>query len=230
MPILTGLESALAAANERAWDELYASTPELVWGTQPIAFLPRFLPPGDELPPGDVLDAAGGEGRNLPALLRLGRPVTLCDASGAALAKIPAPLAAEVDTLLCSLDAIPLPDGRFSFILLSDTIETLPRPGPVLAELRRLLVPGGILLANIPDSNDGIAGRDMERIQGEGWLYRHRYFYRFYGRREAEGLLAQAGFEVGTFADCEWDEPPHPNFREAVHRHRSQVFVARRVD
>lgn len=220
--------ASLEEENKTAWDQLYASTRELVWGAEPVAFLPRFLPIERDLPGGEVLDAAAGEGRNLPLLLRLGRPVTACDSSPSALSKIPPAFAGRVAPLVCELSAVPLPSERFAFILLSDTVETLPEPGPVLAELRRLLVPGGLLLANVPGPEDGIAGRDMAPAAGDGWLYRGRYFYRFYEQAEAEGLFARAGLEAAGCGDWSWGEPAHPHFRDAPHEHRSRIFLLRR--
>jgi SAM-dependent methyltransferase len=220
--------SELNLENKSAWDHLYASTPDLIWGREPIAFLPRCLPRAADLPAGAVLDAAAGEGRNLPVLLTLGRPLTACDSSAAALAKIPAALRERVTTLTCDLGGVPLPAASFAFILLSDVVETLPAPAPIMAELFRLLVPGGLLLTNIPSDDDGIAGVEMNPVSGGGWLYRGRYFYRFYNRREAEGLLTGAGFELVSDDVCSWLEAAHPHFREQSHQHRSQVLLVRR--
>ncbi len=219
---------ALSDSNKSAWDELYASTPELIWGREPIGFLPRLLPDAASLPPGPILDAAAGEGRNLPVLLSLGRPVTAWDASPAALAKIPAAVHAQVATLACDLAEPPGPDARFALILLSDTVETLPEPEPILAALARLLVPGGLLLANVPAHDDGVAGINMRPAEGGGWLYRGRYYYHFYARAEAEALFARAGLELAASDDCLWEEPPHPQFRDATHRHHSRVLLGRR--
>ena len=47
--------------NKSAWNDLYASTPELIWGPEPVGFLPRFLPAAADLPAGGVLDAGSGE-------------------------------------------------------------------------------------------------------------------------------------------------------------------------
>jgi len=181
------------------------------------------------LPPGGILDAAAGEGRNLPFLLTLQRPVTACDASATALAKIPPDLAASVRTVHCDLAQVPLPDASFAFILVSDVVETLPDPAPVLGELARLLVPGGLLLANIPGADDGVAGIDMHPA-GDGWLYQEKYYFRFYSPAEADALLAGAGLIRVRDEICEWVEHPHPHFRPAAHTHRSRVLLARRAE
>ncbi|HVW21582.1 MAG TPA: class I SAM-dependent methyltransferase [Opitutaceae bacterium] len=220
--------SELNDHNKSAWDELYASTPELVWGREPVGFLARCLPERSSLPEGPVLDAAAGEGRNLPVLLRFGRPVTACDASGSALSKIPAEARRRVTALVCDLAAVPLPDRSFSLILLSDAVETLPDPEPVLAELYRLLAPGGCLLANVPEHDDGVAAIEMEPAPGGGFLYQGRYYYRFYTRAQAEALFAAQGFAIAASHDCRWEEPPHPHFRDRAHHHHSRVILARR--
>src|SRR4051812_6084470 len=112
----------LNARNISAWDQLYAATHDSVWGTAPIGFLAHHLPSVGSLPPGDVLDAATGEGRNLPLLLSLGRAVTACDSSPAALAKIPSGVRAQVEAVQCDLANVPARAGRFAFILLSDVV------------------------------------------------------------------------------------------------------------
>ncbi len=218
----------LADQNKSAWDHLYASTPDLIWGREPIGFLPRLRPAACDLPPGPVLDAATGEGRNLSVLLGLGRPVTACDASAAALAKIPAGVRRQVTPLVCDLACVPLPAASFALILLSDALETLPEPELILAELRRLLVPGGCLLANVPATDDGVAGVDMQPGPEGGWLYQGSYYYRFFTAAEAEALFLATGLEIVRNDDCVWDEPPHPNFRDASHRHHGRVVLARR--
>ncbi len=218
----------LNTRNKAAWEKLYASTTDSVWGRAPVGFLAPHLPPPGDLPPGDVLDAATGEGRNLPPLLALGRAVAACDASSAALEKIPAAIRARVETFTCDLAHVPAPDGRFAFILLSDVVETLPDPAVVLAEMRRLLAPGGLLLANIPGDDDGVAGVEMESAGDHGWLYRGRYFYRFHSREQAEDLIRAAGLDVITCMPCAWEELPHPEFRDSAHTHRSLVMIARR--
>jgi SAM-dependent methyltransferase len=131
--------------NKSAWDQLYASTTHSVWGSTPVGFLAEHLPSADKLPPGGVLDAATGEGRNLPPLIGLGRPVSASDSSAAALAKIPAPLRHSVTLVESDLAQLPLPDASLAFILLCDVVETLPEPVAVIRELRRLMVPGGLL-------------------------------------------------------------------------------------
>jgi SAM-dependent methyltransferase len=216
--------------NIAAWDALYGSTRRLIWGPHPVGFLPQILKELGPVQPDDrVLDAAAGEGRNLPELRRLGGRLHACDASASALEKIPPALRADVEVTVCDLRALPFPDGFFRFVLLCDVVETLPEIDVPLRELARVLAPGGHLLCNIPGLDDGIAGVDMTPLGGGGYLYRGRYFYRFLGQMEACALLESHGLKVARMHDCRWHERPHPNFRPTSHLHVSRVFLATRV-
>lgn len=220
----------LNAENKAAWEALYASTPDLIWGSEPVGFLADLQPDFKSLPAGAVLDAAAGEGRNLSLLVGRGRTVVAADSSAAALAKIPPTLACSIEKLECDLANIPRPDSSFAFILASDIIETLPTPLPVLREMARLLVPGGKLLVNIPGTEDDVAGIDMQPT-GEGWMYREKYYFHFYLPDETEALFKAAGLSIVHQEVCSWTEDSHPQFRVAPHRHRSRIFIAeKRID
>lgn len=213
--------------NKQAWNELYASTANFVWGSGPVGFLEEFLRP--EVARGRsfarVLDAGTGEGRNLPTLLRVAGSVTACDASEAALAKIPAEVKPHVRLVPCDLAKTPFADASFDFILLCDTVETLPDAGPVLREMRRILAPGGALVCNIPGPEGDVAGVDMVEIGRDEYLYRGRYFYRFFRDQEVSLLLADAGWRVARAETMTWTEPAHPGFRAEPHQHCSRVYL-----
>jgi ubiquinone/menaquinone biosynthesis C-methylase UbiE len=51
---------------------------------------------------------------------------------------------------VCDLAAIPVEDGRFDHVLLTQVLEHLPEPAAVLAELHRVLKPGGRLWLTAP--------------------------------------------------------------------------------
>jgi len=51
---------------------------------------------------------------------------------------------------VCDLSSIPVEDGRYDLVFLSQVLEHLPSPLLVLAELRRVLKPGGRLWASAP--------------------------------------------------------------------------------
>ena len=221
----------LSNQNKKAWDSLYASTEDLVWGSQPIGFIDIFIPYIKNKLSRDprILDAGAGEGRNLPQLLTLSDHIVACDASEHALDKIPAILRSSLKTVICDLEAIPLDDGFFDFILLADVVETLPDPRPVLHELHRLLKPGGLLLCNIPGFEDSIADIDMETIGENQYLYQGQYFYRFVHQEEAIALLESCGFQMIHHQLCSWVEAAHPSFRSDAHTHSSYVFLVEKA-
>jgi SAM-dependent methyltransferase len=214
-------------ANKTAWDQLYASTPNLIWGAGAVGFLEEFLRP--EIARGrsfrNVLDAGTGEGRNLEFLLQFAGSLTACDASEAALAKMPAEIKQRVRLAHCDLAQSPFAEGTFDFILLCDTVETLPDAAPVFREMRRILAPGGALVCNIPGPEGDVAGIDMTEIGREEYLYRGRYFYRFFREHEISSLLTETGWQTVRAETMTWTESAHPGFRAEPHRHCSRVLL-----
>jgi SAM-dependent methyltransferase len=53
-------------------------------------------------------------------------------------------------TYVCDLQQIPVEDGRFDFIILTQVLEHVPEPRLVLAELHRVLKPGGVMMCSAP--------------------------------------------------------------------------------
>jgi SAM-dependent methyltransferase len=86
---------------------------------------------------------------------------------------------------VCDLVAIPVEDERFDHVLLTQVLEHLPEPADVLAELHRVLRPGGTLWLTAP----------LFYVEHE----RPYDFYRYtqYGLRH---LLGRAGFQVEELA------------------------------
>lgn len=224
--------SRLSVENRQAWDTLYGETQDLVWGEEPVCFLKVFQ--GDILsrirPCSKALDAATGEGRNVSTMLDWGMCVVACDASPHAIKKMPSLLSRRVARVMSDLNSLPFLDGQFDFVLASDIIETLPTPDQALAELRRVLCSGGLMLCNIPGMEDGIASVEMEAIDDHSYLFRKRFFYQFLSETEATELLTRNGFRVVKSSLCSWVEQAHPEFREAEHEHTSRVFLVERAD
>jgi 2-polyprenyl-3-methyl-5-hydroxy-6-metoxy-1,4-benzoquinol methylase len=101
-------------------------------------------------------------------------------------------LRAEVGTL----EKLPFPQGSFDMVTLKHVLEHTPTPGAALAELRRVLSPGGAILVAVPNL-DYWKGRWQRRT--------YRYFrpddlgmqhYVYYTQRSLEQLLRTNGFRV----------------------------------
>ncbi len=103
----------------------------------------------DELPPGPVLDASCGTGRHTAYLAAAGRPVVGVDASEAMLARARAKLPG-VDVRRGELTALPFDDGTFDGAVCALALSHLPDIAPAIAELGRVLRPGGRLVVSNP--------------------------------------------------------------------------------
>lgn len=223
-------QDELELANKRAWDALYGKTSALIWGDEPLEFirtaLDRIAPNLAETP--HILDAATGEGRNLPILLERAGTVSACDSSPNALDKLRLRFPTRVAATLCDLARTPFEAGRFDVVVACDVIETLPNLSEVLAEFRRILRPGGFLICNVPDGRDGIAGQNMEQIDADEYLYQNRFFFRFQNKNDFDRFLAESGLEPFDDFLATWTEEAHPEYRGERHSHTSQVIVARK--
>jgi ubiquinone/menaquinone biosynthesis C-methylase UbiE len=100
-----------------------------------------------------ILDAGCGRGETALALARAGAEVAGIDYSEAAVEltrEMLAEVQPEADLRVGSVTALPWPDASFDRVQFSDVIEHLDpeQTVPALAELRRVLKPGGYLLVH----------------------------------------------------------------------------------
>jgi malonyl-CoA O-methyltransferase len=147
-----------------------------------------------------VLDVGAGTGALL-ARLRAARPGLAAAAidvapgmCAAARAALPGALVARADA-----EALPFRPGAFDLVLSTSTFQWLARPGPALAEVRRVLAPGGILCLALFGARTLHELRDVWRASASG-AARER-LHHFLGRDDlvaalgAAGLLGRAVFE-----------------------------------
>lgn len=88
----------------------------------------------------------------------------------------------------CYLDAIPQPAASYDAVVLTQVLEHVPNPPAVLAELHRVLKPGGLLLLSVPLNGP---------LHGEPW---HFFQFTHYGLAElagAHGFLLERCEKVG---------------------------------
>jgi SAM-dependent methyltransferase len=114
--------------------------------------------------PGDrVLDLGCGFGRHAYESLRRGARVVACDFSLAELKDVSGMFAAITDEEAATLPApawggcvngdgtkLPFADGSFDRIIASEVLEHIPDDGAAMAELARVLRPGGTIAITVP--------------------------------------------------------------------------------
>ncbi len=176
------------------WREaVWAAVPE---GAVPERFAERrdwllgFVSAGDR-----VLDLGCGDGSFAAALTGAGAQVTMADVAEGALrrARVAAP---EAGAVLLAEDApLPIGDGSFDLAWCGETLEHVADVAGLAAELRRVLRPGGTLLATTP--NQPRLTVALEALRGRGLEERFDYradHLRFFTARTLEALLRGAGF------------------------------------
>jgi SAM-dependent methyltransferase len=128
-----------------------------------------------------ALDVGAGDGAQSRWLAERGYEVTSIDVE---------PEGAQAERVDAD-EPLPYPDGRFALVWCSEVIEHLRDPGFSLAEMRRVLAPGGTLLLTTPNSHAwffrllGALGLPPSRLQHPG----HRYFWHL---RDLRALCPEA--------------------------------------
>jgi SAM-dependent methyltransferase len=153
------------------------------------------------LPPGRGLDLGCGDGK----LMRI-----LLDAAGARLRLV----GADIDALetrdaaasgiyeqvyTVPGERLPEPDGSFDFVLSNSVLEHIEGLEPVIAEMARVLRPGGVFLFTVPAAgfHDCLAGP----LWGDRDLYlrnidRRCAHYRYWDEAQWRACLGGHGFDV----------------------------------
>jgi SAM-dependent methyltransferase len=102
----------------------------------------------DQLPPGRALDAASGTGRHAARLVALGHAVDGVDVTPEMLARarvnVPGASFREAD-----LRSIPAGDGGYDLVVCGLALAHLPELADAVAELSRVLAPGGRLIVSV---------------------------------------------------------------------------------
>lgn len=124
-----------------------------------------------------ILDAGCGSGPLSAALRDRGAVVTGLDVSAAMVDLARQRLGADADLRVADMaDPLPFPDGAFDDVVASLVLHYLEDWGPTLTELRRVLTPGGRLLASV---DHPFVAYGFQRLAGRSPNYFETYTWTF---------------------------------------------------
>lgn len=221
--------------SKSAWNDAYVlEASELLWSEAAVPYVVQLAEFAKRSGARAALDLPCGDGRNLQPLAAAVPIVVGADSSGKAL-EIAAHLAARHGVTNCLLLRTDIfdtgfVDGQFDFVLCWDVLGHLRKIVPAISELLRITRPGGHVVGSAFAVGDSTRGVDMIEVAPGEYLYRDRFYYRFYAREEIAAIVAALDAELVSLDLAVWHEPPHEGFREYDHEHQSWVFVLKKRD
>ena len=197
---------------EQSWQE-YDEAANIYeeWNPSTLEFGRQLLDYANPAPGARLLDVGAGRGPIARAALARGCVVTAVDAAPGMVAR----LRADFPTMtVLPMDAhhLDFPDACFDVVTAGFVIDLLSDPAAALAEVRRVLTPGGVFTLSVPGTLPH-SRRYRRRWQ---WLVDlHQEFYPStvhedadgHADRDVDGLLAAAGFVGLTRKAFEDSEP-----------------------
>jgi 2-polyprenyl-3-methyl-5-hydroxy-6-metoxy-1,4-benzoquinol methylase len=113
-------------------------------------------------------------------------------------------VAAHTPMQVASAEDLPFPDNYFGVVIIKHVVEHLPHPEKAIAELGRIIQPGGILILATPNL-DSL----LKPLKGERWIgYQDPTHINLRRPGEWLTLVRQAHFKtLRVFADGFWDVP-----------------------
>lgn len=165
-----------------------------------------------------ILEIGSGRGGLLDALLRRGLDVVGVDTSEARIAEARASRG-DLPIRRTSGVTLPFADASFDFVLSFDVLEHIPDTDGHLAEVRRVLKPGGWYLLQTPNKWTNSVFETIRWRSFTRWRDDHCALHSY---RQLARRLARAGFDA-TFVDV----PVMTDFfRRKVRRHLGAIGAA----
>ena len=131
-----------------------------------------------------ILDAGCGTGAALAAMLRRARcAVTGVDPSDTMLASARRRLGARAELVRARLQELPLDDGTFDAALLLNVLYFCDSESHMVANLRRVLKPGGRLVVYV-----------THRDTMQAWPFAHEGLHRLFDAKDLTDALVRGGF------------------------------------
>ena len=183
-----------ASAGYAAWSASYDEPGNPVVAIEGDALRELFI----ALRPGYALDAACGTGRHALTLEQLGHGVVGVDASEAMLARA-REKSPTLDLRTGDLTALPLEDASVDLAVCALALTHLPELGPPLAELVRVVRPGGrVILSDVHPTNVMLGAQALYgTAAGRGYVRNHVHRHGAYiAAANAAGLQITACHEL----------------------------------
>ncbi len=182
-----------------------------------------------------VLDIGCGNGRHAFESLRRGAEVVAADLDDAALAEVAAmgaamqaagevPAGGSLRTVCADARRLPFRDGDFDVVIAAEVLEHINDDSAAIAELRRVLRPGGLIAVTVPrwwpERVCWALSREYHEVPGG--------HVRIYRRGQLADLLAASGLVVsGSHHHAHALHSPYWWLRCAIGMRREDATVAR---
>jgi ubiquinone/menaquinone biosynthesis C-methylase UbiE len=215
-----GFAEAYAAENENSLQNAYYERPAMVALAGDVA--------GRR-----ILDAGCGAGPLSAALRDRGAVVTGVDASAGMLALARRRLGDGVDLRVADLgDPLPFDDGAFDDVVASLVLHYLEDWGPTLAEMRRVLRPGGRLIASVQHPFVDYAIQDPRPDYSATTSYSDEFSFsgrtvtlKFWRRplHAMTDAFTAAGFRLSVISEPQPDPAARELFPDGFHALSTQI-------
>jgi len=217
------------ATSKVAWDESYRlKRSNSLWSDDAIPYMARAIELFKMCHCHTVVDMPCGDGRNTIVLAKEMPTVVAFDGSENALSlaqkRIKAAGPRNCVFIHGDIFHTQFQDDQFDGIFCWDLLGHIKATEASIKELVRICRHGGHIIASIFAMSDPNRGIEMSPVGTNEFIYRKRYFYRFYSKEDIEALLKRFPAQLVSLDLEVWDEPGHEGFREYPHTHHSWVF------
>ena len=215
------------------WNDSYSlRNSTALWGDSPVPFASTAAELFRQANSQIVADLPCGDGRNTIVLAKELPFVFALDASENALqlacSRFESMRIQNCVLQQCDIFNTKFQEGQFDGVFCWDALGHFQDVSAATAEVIRICRKGGRIIGTLFATSDPNLGIEMTPMGKNEYLYKDKFYYKFYTRENVESFLSQFPTELLSFHLEKWNEPPHEVFREYPHEHHSWVFVLKK--